>query len=144
MFRIYDKETWKWATPTNDSFDGYEAVICLDGRVGLSRYDDLEILDPKRYVVQAFSGKLDIENKEIYEGDLVELHLAANDHCPENKEACGLYEIFYNNCAFRLREIKHNWFFTGIIGGMTLGDFNAPGVCEVVGNIFENPELLKT
>ena len=111
-------------------------------------------------VVQQFTGQLDIEDNEMYEGDLVELYLSSQDALKPKlaKEAAGLYEIFWNRSGFYLRIHKKNWFDVmfgnpdanknleegepphAIIDKLPLENF---GVCLVVGNIYDTPELLK-
>lgn len=80
---------------------------------------------------------------------------------PKIKESFGIYEVYYDTCqaAFYLKVISKNW-FDGIFLtekeakkqtinpicpvspklAAPLGDFR---ICEVIGNIFQNPELLK-
>jgi uncharacterized phage protein (TIGR01671 family) len=88
---------------------------------------------------QQYTGLNDINGKEVYDGDLVELHTAANDKAKDVKgNHCGLYEMYWDRC-YKLKTIKPNWFFVPIFEGPA-ADYN---IMKVVGNIFENPELLK-
>ena len=89
---------------------------------------------------QEYTGLKDKDGKEIYCGDIVELHTAANDKAKDVKDNhCGLYEIYWDRC-YKLKTIKPNWFF--------IPNFESPAadynIMKVVGNIFENKELLKT
>jgi len=89
---------------------------------------------------QEYTGLKDKDGKEIYCGDIVELHTAANDKAKGIKDNhCGLYEIYWDRC-YKLKTIKPNWFF--------IPNFESPAadynIMKVVGNIFENKELLKT
>ena len=88
---------------------------------------------------QEYTGLKDKDGKEIYCGDIVELHTAANDKAKGIKDNhCGLYEIYWDRC-YKLKAIKPNWFF--------IPNFESPAadynIMKVVGNVFENPELLK-
>jgi uncharacterized phage protein (TIGR01671 family) len=88
---------------------------------------------------QEYTGLKDKDGKEIYCGDIVELHTAANDKAKDVKDNhCGLYEIYWDRC-YKLKTIKPNWFFVPPFEGPA-ADYN---IMKVVGNIFENPELLK-
>jgi uncharacterized phage protein (TIGR01671 family) len=87
---------------------------------------------------QEYTGLKDKDGKEIYCGDIVELHTAANDKAKGIKDNhCGLYEIYWDRC-YKLKTIKPNWVF--------IPNFESPAadynIMKVVGNIFENQELL--
>ena len=87
---------------------------------------------------QEYTGLKDKDGKEIYCGDIVELHTATNDSVKYAKgNHCGLYEIYWDR-KYKLKEIKPNWFFKVIDNDCA--SFN---IMKVVGNVFENPELLK-
>jgi uncharacterized phage protein (TIGR01671 family) len=87
---------------------------------------------------QEYTGLQDKDGKEIYCGDIVELHTAANDKAKDVKDNhCGLYEIYWDR-KYKLKEIKSNWFFKVIDNDCA--NFN---IMKVVGNVFENSELLK-
>jgi uncharacterized phage protein (TIGR01671 family) len=87
---------------------------------------------------QEYTGLQDKDGKEIYCGDIVELHTAKNDSVKGIKDNhCGLYEIYWDRC-YKLKTIKPNWFF--------IPNFESPAaaynIMKVVGNVFENQELL--
>ena len=87
---------------------------------------------------QEYTGLKDKDGKEIYCGDIVELHTAANDKAKDVKgNHCGLYEIYWDRC-YKLKTIKPNWFFVPTFEGPA-ADYN---IMKVVGNIFENKQLL--
>ena len=86
---------------------------------------------------QEYTGLKDKDGKEIYCGDIVELHTAANDKAKDVKDNhCGLYEIYWDR-KYKLKEIKPNWFLKVIDNDCA--NFN---IMKVVGNVFENQELL--
>ena len=86
---------------------------------------------------QQYLGRKDIDGQDIYDGDLVELHTAANDHAVGVKENYyGLYQIYWDQ-KYKLKEIKPNWFLKVIDNDCA--NFN---IMKVVGNVFENKELL--
>jgi uncharacterized phage protein (TIGR01671 family) len=69
-----------------------------------------------------FTGAVDKNGKEIYEGDIVK----RKGRLPE--------EIFFEDCAFLIgKKNSSDSFFCQSIGND----------CEIIGNIYQNPELLK-
>ncbi|HEY9826377.1 MAG TPA: YopX family protein [Stenomitos sp.] len=73
------------------------------------------------YVLMQFTGLLDKNGKEIYEGDVVRR---------SDKNYVG--EVRYQNARYEIQYDCHH------------EDFNAkPNYYVVLGNIYENPELLK-
>ena len=86
---------------------------------------------------QQYLGRKDVDGKDIYDGDLVGLHTAANDHSVGVKENhYGLYQIYWDQ-KYKLKEIKPNWFLKVIDNDCT--NFN---IMKVVGNVFEHAYLL--
>jgi hypothetical protein len=77
--------------------------------------------DRDDYVVQQYTGLQDSRGKDIYEGDFLQWEY------PETFE--------------ELRTVAVRWGKEGWLTTSALGEY---GECEIVGNIFENPELQMT
>ena len=87
------------------------------------------------FVIMQFTGLKDKNGKEIYEGDILE-HIVKHNPKQMGKTFRNTVEYFNGNiCGWRIRnksfhfKLTENWLFN-----------QEP---EVIGNIHENPELLK-
>jgi len=76
-----------------------------------------------RFVLQQYTGLKDANGKEIYEGDILKWEY------PE--KFLNLVTVRWTN----EEEDYDGWVTTNLIG--------QGGECKIIGNIFENPELLK-
>lgn len=99
--------------------------------------NDLTLFDifrNERYIIQQFTGLKDKNEKEIYEGDIICSPLSKMflDGDKKGKEIPNV--VFYNPGIFMRRETFDNYceeLYRNI------------NTYTIVGNIFENPELLK-
>ena len=84
-------------------------------------------MDPDLILVE-YTGLKDKNRKEIYEGDIVEY--IDKGSLMES----GVYRVVYKEGAFRpISELYHPRWPRG---------WSAEQTCKVIGNIYENPELL--
>ena len=87
---------------------------------------------PKKYVVMQFTGLKDKNNKEIYEGDIVDIGIT---YCGDVEISAQKGIVTFEECEFFVKGQKEEYFnLQSII-------INKDG--KVIGNIYENPELLK-
>ena len=82
--------------------------------------------------VQFYTGRKDHKGKEIYEGDIVktEEYFGGDDET----DSTNLFEVVFEDGKFIAKLI-------GFAGGFDLVEIE--GACEIVGNIYENSELLE-
>ena len=92
-------------------------------------YDECEV-DPE--TVGQFTGLMDKNGNEIYEGDIVGCHNPRIKHL-----------IFYNEKQGRFMAALNGDIENDFVGVCGLDDSRWTGSKEVIGNIYDNPGLLK-
>ena len=120
-FRGFNGEKWRYGDLIHDSCNGHE-LIFIDDNVERTRHS------VDKDTVGQFTGLLDAEGREIYEGDVIEV-----------KRGC------YVKDGFRTDFIFHSVVFWHKNGFMHKG----PGIfsdsfdnVKVIGNVHDNPGLL--
>lgn len=116
-FRAWDIQNKKWYPLPDWGICEANAVGKEDGTMELTN-DDF-------FTWSQYTGLKDKNGKEIYEGDVVFHH---------NKK----YSIEYATCRYKLRRI-----IQGDKEGRMETLHEHPHEFEIIGNIYENPELLK-
>lgn len=125
-FRLWDKENNRFSTTSST------LLLRLSNFFKKNKIEKYGFSDSTyhRFIIQQFTGKLDNNNKELYEGDIVswnfrpcdlgESEEGISEVYYDEKSACFLFDRFYNYDF-----IIHNLHF------------------EIIGNIFENIKLLE-
>ena len=128
-FRGKDIETGEWLYGHFFQRMGcYPAIVEPRPRDGKVMYYEIAVEDT---TVGQFTGLYDKNGKEIYEGDILRL----------GNSPSGVCEVKWNEslAAFCIQ-----FFFENKVGTRPLGGWVICGrKVEVIGNIFDNPELLK-
>jgi len=133
-----------WSKELNRFLGKEEYCLDLDGKlifVGFSQnyHTDgsvnLKAVAPSSYALQQFTGLTDKNGKEIYEGDIVKFFR------PELKiinqiEKIYICSVIYKDAEFRIEDLKNKTFHV-------LNSFSSKHIYEVIGNIFENSELIQ-
>jgi len=115
-FRIWDNKNKTFIYDWDASLK--RLAISLAGLVYHGGYDD--VLPENDYVIQQYTGLKDSKGNDIYEGDIVEIG--------DRKR-----EVIFNIGMFYIDE---NY-------GDIVPISEVDNIIKVIGNIFENPELLK-
>jgi hypothetical protein len=151
-FRAWDKEKSVMVTDgTYDHSNGWDGESCLELKLGLSGnlsgysqddggknglWEHDADLRPGRMVLMQYTGLRDKNNKEIYEGDVVRMR-------------GDIREIVFG-------KIGYDGSWNGLTGFgfkdsldshtndpyMEMCYYDSPGEIEIIGNIYQNPELL--
>jgi uncharacterized phage protein (TIGR01671 family) len=139
-FRAWNKEKKQmtpsfnlWSLTEDENFN-----LCLDG---------YGILYPSRVILMQFTGLHDKNGKEIYEGDIVRIITAVNEYYDEEGDLIEdenekIAFISFDDGTFVAENSSgeicqwddgtHDWY-----------SLENAIILEVIGNIYENPELLK-
>ena len=107
----------------------YASRLCVCA-VSVRTWKDALLYSVKPDTVGQFTGLFDKNDKEIFEGDVVKW---SNGLMYVVKFLGGMFYASVEECN------------EGILGGFPLHRLTEyeDGKCEIVGNIFDNPELLK-
>ena len=118
-FRAWDKEKKHWMSASEIDYgvskEGFCGTFILGG---LGRYG---------YDILQFTGLLDKNGKEIYEGDVVKHIPSAFD----NREAQGEIYWFNGHQRFAMKKDGSEHYLDSL------------NIYEIIGNIYESPNLLK-
>lgn len=133
---MYPGETWLYGGYAEIDGDGF---IFPEGKFHYGNGDywaadgfpDIPVVD--KSTVGQYTGLKDKNGREIYEGDIV---LAQGFHPEYDK---------WRKCVMAWNEIDCRWRATMPMGTHTAADWplSTPNILEVIGNIHDNPELLK-
>ncbi len=124
-FRVWDDIARKMWYPE----EGLRACVTQVGSVCTDETDDGGILENRSYRLTAlfYTGLKDKDGKEIYEGDMFWYDWL-------NEPILRVVEFYHG--SFIGRDIGH------VISMETIGHFLLNKL-EIIGNIYENPELLE-
>lgn len=141
-FRIWHKNENRWLDPwaeedpmlsLKDSGEGCEVFLYDRASGDWSNKNCLR----KDVVIQQYTNAKDCEGVEVYEGDIIDNHEEYNNKKVVNYDPHSCYF-----CLIDLDEYP-DILYNGEMFNQAGEGSNFSGRIEVVGNIYENPELLR-
>jgi len=105
-------------------FEGsYALSFVVDGYSGFWSHEQYDTMSEKasKFPIMQYTGLKDKNGKEIYEGDII------------GRTTIADRIVYFDNCGFRTKKINNN----------RVLDFFVDAFDQVVGNIYENPNLIK-
>lgn len=127
LFKAKDREDGEWIEGLLSKCDN-QYVICDDSGTGI-------FIDEN--TICQYTGLTTKYGDKIWENDIVNVRVTENAGFSTRKYE-DTYQVTYHNeyCYFYLKKKKNNLLFDGNWSYFTT-------VLDVVGNIFDNPELVK-
>lgn len=145
-FRAWDTHRKQMVSNSYEHATGYADTkfhisLTIEGKIfEKSVYDNVlpEQVDKKRFILMQFTGLLDKNGKEIYDGDILNYPdkiVSSNDP----KHRFRLVKWVEEEGKFTNAYIDGNT----KTSGLTFCTGNSIKHFEIIGNIYENPELIK-
>jgi len=136
-FRAWDKMTEHMLYPDNDEPSNFTSQV--DGFRAGSDFDYRDLLcgRNKNLIPLQFTGLKDIAHADCYEGDIVKAVWSEDI----NDKLSGRAKVIFNCGCFMLEWIDDPEANMELLG--LLYKTGRPRVFQILGNIYENPELLK-
>ena len=122
-FRFWDLNSKKWAGNMGLYQDGQigDFSECFHNDAGKNG---------EHYIAQQYTGQKDCKEKEIYEGDIVKIILNTSSFDYAGEEVMNLEVKYHPKAGFKAYWGNNDVNYASLVNS------------EVLGNIFENPELL--
>jgi uncharacterized phage protein (TIGR01671 family) len=127
-FRAWDKK--------HNRFLGDDFLIGDDGKIFFVQFgNEIYLAVQEQYIIEQFTGLSDKNGKEIYEGDILKVYFHYDGDYFTKEQLCAVVfeEAEFYGKPFKNKGIQNSFYEA----------LNQKEIIEIIGNIHENPELLK-
>lgn len=139
-FRCWDKKESKWLFgyeyPNLGGFTLFGEVVLMGelNSISLDRLNDIETMQ--------YIGLQDVNGKDIYEGDILQWTSKFKDTDITTPNKRGQVKYNLQGCVYHINyEMQGKHYFKELSATFG-GDVYVMETVEIVGNVFETPELL--
>lgn len=126
QYKLWDKKNKQW-------YDEDNVLLERDGTLTEYHYDCFENLDvidrTNDFIVVPYTGLKDKRGKKIHEGDICEIVTYSG------KPFGTVYVVTFSNGSFKLTDTEE------LLLPINIDDEDIVSI-EIIGNVFENPELI--
>lgn len=129
-FRAWNNVKKEWVHTTDGACNILGEMILLGGWMHGVKLEELNDI-----IVEQFTGLRDKNGKEIYDGDIVSAILGT--------QGCGAINRKERSFNFVINWFKNGFEWSGLSPHDRYRFYPGFDKCEVIGNIHDNPELLK-
>ena len=141
-FRAWDNDQKEWYKPIHEAFKGnlWELMISFSGDLlahtikGVSHESTFK----NKYEVNQFTGLIDKNGKEIYEGDLI----LDEEYDDDGNDISSNSQVLFDNETSQY--VVDNSYAKTRTSLVSIVNYIGIENLQVIGNIYENPELLFT
>lgn len=128
-----DNDEWVYGSFCMDAIEQFKGPVGVDGFIRLydKAKDKMQMYEVDRETVGQYTGLTDKNGKRIFEGDI--LRWVGPDR------ESGKVVVVYFGGAFMLKSVECPGAAPDLFADFEIGD----QTLEVIGNIHDNPELLK-